>query len=108
MEDETRIILENHEGRLKRIEDTLFHSKGGNVAPKGSYKGLAGGIRFIIDSGFLKQPKSLGEIMGELKREGYHHSKPGVASTLSETFTKNQKILNRIREDKAWKYVLRK
>jgi hypothetical protein len=75
---------------------------------KNNYKGLAGGVRFLIDNGFFDSPKNLNEIINELKREGYHYSKSGIASTLSETFVKNQRILNRIKENKSWSYALRK
>ena len=101
-------MLEEHESRLTKLEG-LFSSKKVVVKDtKKRYKGLAGGIRLLIDNGFFSSPKDLKEIIAELKREGYHNSKAGVASTLSETFTKSQKVLNRIEENKVWKYVLRK
>jgi len=75
---------------------------------KEKFGGLAGGVRFLIKEKFFGEPKSLKEVIAELKREGYHYSLAGVSSTLSETFTKNQKILNRIKEGKVWKYVIRK
>ncbi len=109
MDPEVKKILDDHESRIKKLENNLLIEKKNKIkeATKG-YKGLAGGIRFIIKSGFLNNPRSLNEIINELKREGYHYSKSGVASTLSETFVKSQKILNRIKEGKIWKYVLRK
>jgi predicted nuclease with TOPRIM domain len=101
-------MLEEHERRLSKLE-SLFTSKKEVVKDtKKRYKGLAGGIRLLIDNGFFSSPKDLNEIIAELKREGYYNSKAGVASTLSETFTKSQKVLNRIEENKVWKYVVRK
>lgn len=109
MEEAIKERLDDFEIRLKKVEAILFKEDvpKKNVIPK-TYKGLAGGIRFLIDNEFFEQPKSVQEIISELKREGYHYTQAGVASTLSETFTKSQKILNRIKTGKVWKYVLRK
>ena len=106
--EEIKKIIEEHEIRIRKLEE-LFSSKKEIIKDVNKkYKGLAGGIRLLIDNGFFNTPKSLNEIINELKREGYHNSKAGIASTLSETFTKSQKVLNRLQEDKVWKYVLRK
>lgn len=107
-EEDTKLILHEHEQRIKRLEELIFSKKEALKPIKKNYSGLAGGIRLLIDNGFLNEPKSVKEIMAELKREGYHNSKSGVASTLSVTFTKSQKALNRIDENKVWKYVVRK
>jgi hypothetical protein len=107
--EELRKKLDDFENRLKKIEEFLFsnQTKIENDVSK-DYKGLVGGIRFLIGSGFLNQPKSVNEIREELKKESYHYTTAGIACTLSETFTKSQKILNRIKEDKIYKYVVRK
>jgi hypothetical protein len=42
---------------------------------KTDFKGLTGGINFVISKGFLDAPKSVKEIHGELKKEGYHLGK---------------------------------
>ena len=109
MEEVIKKRLDDFENRLKKVEAILFKDDvpQKNVIPK-DYKGLAGGIRFLISNKFFEQPKSVQAIINELKREGYHYTQAGVASTLSETFTKSQKVLNRIKEGKVWKYVLRK
>ena len=106
--EELKKRLEDHENRIKKLEKVLFSKKEPMKALKKNYKGLAGGIRLLIDNGFLNEPKSVKEIMVELKREGYHNSQAGVSSTLSVTFTKSQKVLNRVDENKVWKYVVRK
>lgn len=106
MDEETRKILEDHERRIKILE-AILPQKEEKTVDKG-YKGLAGGIRFLIDNGFLNQPKSVSEIVSELKREGYHHSMPSVSKMLSVNFTKSKKVLNRVKENGVWKYVLRK
>mgnify|MGYP001597735902 CR=1 FL=1 len=106
--EEIKKIIDDHENRIKKLEEIIFSRKQTGKTTKKDYKGLAGGIRLLINNGFLNEPKSVKEIMSELKREGYHNSQAGVASTLSVTFTKSQKVLNRIDENKVWKYVLRK
>lgn len=109
MEDEIKKILKNLESRLKKVEKVLFSNKTERAKAKSKdYKGLAGGIRFLIDNNFFSQPKSLKEIKNELEKENYYYSQSGIASTLSETFTKSQKILTRIKDKIGWKYVLRK
>lgn len=107
--EEIKRRLDDFESRLEKIEKILFSDKTRKekIVSK-DYKGLAGGVRFLIDNGFLNQPKSVNEILDELKKESYHYTTAGIASTLSETFTKNQKILNRIKEGKVYKYVMRK
>lgn len=105
-DEEIRKRFEKIERRLDLLEGVDKKIKK-NLGKK-NYKGLAGGIRFLIDNIFFDSPKSLKEIIDELKREGYHYSKSGVASTLSTTFVKSQRILNRIKEDKSWKYAIRK
>lgn len=108
MEEENIKKFEEFDERLKRIENTLFSKIGPLQKAKENFSGLAGGIRFLIKNGFFNEPKALKEVSEELKREGYHRSTSGVASTLSVTFTANQKLLTRIKDNKNWKYVLRK
>lgn len=107
--DELIKRIENIEDRIKKIEGVLFSDdKPVELKTKENFSGLAGGIRFLIKNGFFNEPRTLKEVIDELKREGYHRSTSGVASTLSVTFTANQKILTRIKEEKTWKYVIRK
>ncbi len=107
MDEEIKQMFEDHERRIKILEGKPLEQKKPESNKK-DYKGLAGGIRLIIDNEFLKDPKTVNEIVAELKREGYHHSVAPVSKMLSVDFTKNKKVLNRIMEGKVWKYVLRK
>ena len=104
--EEIKTMLEDHERRIKILERKLPKQK--KQESTKDYKGLSGGIRFLIDNNFLNEPKTASEIMAELKREGYHHSLASISKMLSVNYTKNKKILNRIKEKKVWKYVLRK
>jgi len=106
--DAIQKILDNHEKRLIRLEANLSPSfKPSKSNPK-SYKGLSGGILFLVERKFFNQPRSLREVKDELRRESYHYSDAPLAKTLSVYFCKNKKLLTRIREDRGWKYVLRK
>jgi len=98
--------LEDHEKRISKIERLISSKK----APKklGDYKGLSGGIRLLIDNGFFNELKSIKETQDELKKEGYHYPIASIAKMLSIDFMKNQKILTRIKEERVWKYVIRK
>ena len=110
MDEETKRILDDHERRIKVLEGTPKSDvkSGKKQESSKNYKGLAGGINFLIDNKFLNEPKTANEIMAELKREGYHHSLASISKMLSVNFTKNKKILNRIKDKDGWKYVLRK
>jgi len=104
-------MLCEHEKRLRHLEDiVLSKSATASSATKErkQYGGLSGGILFLAENGFFKQPRALKEVKEELRREGYHYSNAPIAKTLSVYFTKTKKLLTRIREESNWKYVLRK
>lgn len=106
MDEETKRILDDHEKRIKALEGTSSKSK--RQEGTKDYKGLAGGIRLLIDEGFLNQPKFLGEISAELKRQGYHYSVKSISKALLVDFMKKWQKITRLKENKNWKYVLRK
>jgi len=109
MDEEIKRILADHEKRIKELEKAILSKDRteSKVAEK-EYDGLSGGIRFLIDNGFLNIPKSVNEIMEELKKEGYHYPRKSINKLLSINFARNAKILTRIKEEKVWKYVVRK
>jgi len=91
------------------LKGSVSRPESGNPQPqKSSYKGLSGGIRFLIGGGFFNTPKSSNETYSELKKEGYYHSIQTVDSTLRKIFVANKKTLTRLQEQNVWKYVLRK
>jgi hypothetical protein len=110
MDAEINARFELIEKRLDILETKKINHLEETDNKKGeqNFSGLAGGIRMLIENGFLNSPKNFKEIKEELKREGYHYSDAGIISTLTETFIKSKKILTRIKEDKFWKYVIRK
>ena len=106
MDEQTQKILDDHEKRIKTLESLLLKEK--KSITKENYVGLAGGIRLLIDEGFLNQPKFLNEISTELKRQGYHYSNKSVSKALSIDFMKKWQLITRMKENKNWKYVVRK
>jgi len=110
MDNETKQILDDHERRIRALEGiSKSESKGGKKQGSNkNYTGLAGGIRLLIDESFLNQPKFLGEISTELKRQGYHYSVKSISKALLVDFMKKWQLITRLKENKNWKYVLRK
>jgi len=106
--DELKKILKNHEERITKLEKLLSVSKTSKIAKSNNYSGLTGGIQFLIDNKFFNNPKELNEIVSKLKEEGYHYGKAPIAKALSVGFTNKKKILSRFKEDKNFKYVIRK
>lgn len=101
-------IIEEHEIRISELEKQQPVEKSIKTKPKKSnYSGPTGGIRMLIDSGFLDTPKFVSEIIDEMKREGHYNNLPTIDSALRKSFLKN-KTLQRIKEGKKWKYVIRK
>jgi len=100
----------NDDGKEFSGELDLKPTKSSNNKPKisieNSYSGLKGGIEFLIDNTFLSNLKSAKEVQEELKKENYFHSKESVDKRLRFLVTK--KILTRIKEDKIWKYAVRR
>jgi len=107
MEDVNK-TMEEFNARLTKVEQAVFGSQKRTKLKVASYKGLAGGVRLLMDNAFFDQPKAIEDIITELKREGYYNTYAGVASTLSTTFVKSQKVLTRIKQDGKWTYVKRK
>lgn len=71
--DEVEKIITVHEKRISKLENAVFAER---AKPKGKqeFKGLSGGIEYLISKGFLDTPKSVKEVQEELRKEGYHYS----------------------------------
>lgn len=109
-EEEIKKKFEEIGKRLDLIEEKFKGPSQDNseIDKEKDYSGLVGGIRFLIDNKILDEPKSVAEIFDELKKENYHYPKKSVEKLLSVDFMKKYKTINRIKENKKWKYVLRK
>jgi hypothetical protein len=112
MDEELKRRLDAIDARLARLEGRKETSNKPDAdrenTTKADYTGLAGGVRRLMDGGFLDQPKTIDKIIAELNREGYYNTHAGVSSTLSMTFVKRLGILTRIKEGGNWAYVKRK
>ena len=105
--EEIKKIMQDHERRLSKLEKAVFVKK---AKPKGNqeFRGLSGGIQYLISKGSLNVPKSAKEVQEELRKEGYHYGLQSVDKLLRIDFMTKQKILTRIRESNVWKYAIRK
>ncbi|OIO30845.1 hypothetical protein AUJ77_01720 [Candidatus Nomurabacteria bacterium CG1_02_43_90] len=76
--------------------------------PKAKTSGTTGGIRGLVDEGYLDDPKLLPEIIERLKQEGRHYSNAAVSMGLLNLV--RERVLTRFRDKdkKIWKYVIRK
>lgn len=104
-ESEINARFERIEKRLDKIE----HMPTSNEKKKAgiTYKGLVGGINFLMNNNFFNEPHAVNEIVDELKKEGYHYPSASIDKILRD-FVQKKKILTRINDDGKWKYVLRK
>lgn len=107
-DEKIKKILEDHEKRLARLEQATSPTASTSREQPKNYKGLSGGINFLLHRKFFSQPRSLKEVKEELRRESYHYSDAPIAKALSVYFCKNKKLLTRVSEGKGWMYVLRK
>jgi len=100
-------MVRDHEKRISELEKAVFVERV-ETKRKPEFKGLSGGIEYLISKSFLDIPKSVKEVQEELKKEGYHYSYESVDKLLRIDFMTKRKILTRIKEDRVWKYVIRK
>ncbi len=101
-------IIEVHEDRISKLEKSFSNNKKGKPKEKKfTYEGVSGGVQMLIDNGFLDSPKPAKDVFNEMKREGYYNSLKNVDGSLRNVFVK-KKVLQRIKEENVWKYVIRK
>jgi len=108
MDPEVRKELDKIWKEIEELKKGYIKDKNKKKIEGVSFKGLSGGINFLINNSFLDKLRSVDEIWNELKREGYHYPKTSVSKILNVDFVNKKKILNRLKENKVWKYALRK
>ncbi|HJW20478.1 MAG TPA: hypothetical protein VJ571_07985 [Candidatus Nitrosotalea sp.] len=110
MGNELEKKLEKILKRLDNLENQVFGKTEKTTAKTSSkqYEGLTGGIQKLIDSGFFKKPVLVTEVNEELNRENYFYSIQSVDTIMRRDLVKRKKILNRVKIDGVWQYVLRK
>jgi len=107
MSSQTKKIKEL-ENRISKLEKTIFGSKVSSKKGKIKYKGLSGGINYLIEKDFFKKLKLVTEVQDELQKEGYYYSVQATDATLRKNMVNRKKILTRIKVGGVWQYVLRK
>ena len=105
VDDKTIIEIEK---RLSALEKIVFSQSKQKKWQKKDHGGLRGGIKLLLDNGFFNELRTVKDAFDELKREGYHYPLPSVSKALSVDLTNKQKTLNRVKDKKIWKYVIRK
>ncbi len=110
MDPEIKKILDNHEERIKKLEVQPFEKGKGKetIISKEKLKGIPKGVKELIESEFFNKPKNINDAVKELARKGYFASRETIDRTIRRDFFKKKGILTRIKEEKIWKYVLKK
>ncbi len=98
-------LLQGNVGTIKTSKSDTSSKK---EVKRKSYSGASGGISLLLDEKFLDSPKSVKEIETEMIRQGYHYPQSTISKLLAVNFMRNSKKITRIKEDKKWKYVIRK
>ena len=100
--------LQDHEERLRKIEELISGTKKVELKENKSYGGLSGGIELLIHQGFLDQLKSMDQIKSELHRLGYVYPRESINKVIFVNFMKKKQKLTRIKDGTVWKYAKRK
>ncbi len=79
--------LKNHEFRILRLESKPVSDSQPKKDKKGKslaieYSGPAGGVRFLLNTGFLKVKRNLSSIREELKKNDYNYPRQSVNTAL--------------------------
>lgn len=105
-DDDIQEKFKKIEKRIEKLEE-VFDKKEKKLGKVKTFKGLVGGINFIINNNFFDKPQLVNEVFEELRKDGYHYSIQSIDKALRD-FTKTKKVLTRIEENGKWKYVIRK
>jgi len=98
-------LLENNKREIiGQISPSLDNKESKN---KTSFKGLSGGIEFLIQENFFSTERTLKEVHDELIRNSYHYPKTSLPSVLILLIRKKQ-IARILGQDKMWRYIFTK
>ncbi len=99
------------EGRMTSLEGKAASQPRETSSTKADeHLDLSGGIRLLVEGGFLDTPRSRKDVYEELKRLGYFHRKEAVSTALGRDWMKRKRVLTRVpkAEGKGWLYVKKK
>jgi enoyl reductase-like protein len=94
--------LENHEKRIKKLEDLLM---GGKKKTASSRKSIIDHLDYLKSEGFFNEPRTLKEIVDRLVQESYHYPQTSLTDPLKRAV--RQQMLRRIKKDGKWAYCKR-
>ena len=101
--EELKQIIKEHEDRISKLENNLISKK---LLPH-NFKGIKGGIQLLMRNKFFNEPKSVNEIIDEMKKNGFVYDRSSIKNILRKDFLENN-LLQKIPEDTKWKYVTSK
>lgn len=109
----TQVNIQGSEEEIARIIRGITEGEGGlehNRKPKspsaksrGAPTGPTDHIRGLVDEGFFRQKRGIGDIQKALEAEGHIYATTTL-SPLLVRLTRNR-VLRRLKEEGAWKYV---
>jgi hypothetical protein len=109
--DGTKVTIQGSEAQVSEIINRISPvSKGRRPAQKSSGRTTRPGpsthIQTLVDEGYFKKKRSIGDIQTALEERGYIYSTPSLSPTLIRLIRKRGP-LRRIKEADGYKYVNR-
>ncbi|MEK7640913.1 MAG: hypothetical protein AAB389_02875 [Patescibacteria group bacterium] len=94
----------------KMIKIVSDPTSAGQDLPKkeDEFKGLTGGLRFLVKEGFFKEGRTQSETLIELKRLGYHYQRTALPGAFQPLSGLKGPLTRFEGEDGKWRYVVRK
>ena len=99
---EIKKTLENHEKRIKNLENLLMSGKKKAVS---SRKSIIDHLDYLKSDGFFNEPRTLKEIVDRIAQESYHYPQTSLTDPLKRAV--RQQMLGRIKKDGKWAYCKR-
>lgn len=84
------------------------HRLEGGAGDGSEFRGLSGGLRLLVAQSFFKEEKSSGEIIEDLKRQGYHYSRTALPKAMQALYGFRGPLTRFKGADGKWRYVIRK
>ena len=106
---EIQVLLEELKGYL-----ATGVTRGKHLSEKGqppNYSGASGGIRMLLEEGYLKEVRSLPEVTARLRQKGFNYPRSTISMTLLRAV--QARFLVRLPAEgrkgrEKWVYVIRK
>lgn len=94
-------------GAIRKLEGKHIQKSKQNSLKSKNLSGISKDVNELIENDFFNTPKSIKEVISELKRRGFFGQRQRVDSIIRNSFFKSKKLLDRV-NDKGWKYFKKK